>query len=284
MFPEIDFKVYKDKNQIKSFSFKNEDETVYNFTGSTVTMKYYKNGPTETPEEISGAITLATGVVSFNLLPAVLDEVGIFEYVIIETRSDTTEVPLIKGNIIIEEYVPFSLSIEAFLATELPTGMELDYNFRTQKIKYWRLFFQDTYDIPDSAINNDAVWPILVNALIAKLVVYDAIALALQGNLMAILGGNSVSTSSSTTTGDVKSIETGPAKVEFFPAGETVSQILRSTASSQKGNVLDEFQTSLCILARKLTLKLGMCKADKVVTIFQYHKNPDWGFQSVYDL
>ena len=282
MKPEVDFTVYENKLQIKGFKYRNEDETFYDFTGSSVRMDFYKAGPESAPTAISGSITLATGDVSFILSALHTDTVGNYEYMIIETNASLEQIPLSKGNIIVEPYVPFSESIESFLQSELPTGFVLDQNFINQKIKYHQLFLQEAFTISDANIHSEAAWPILVNALIAKLIAYDALVNAFRGNLLAILAASSNSSSSgsssSTTAGGIKSIETGPTKVEFLPAGEIVNQLVKSASSLKSGDedALSQLHSGLCGLASKLTLKLPMCKANRLVNIFQYYQNPDW--------
>ena len=120
----------------------------------------------------------------------------------------------------------------------------------------------------------------MVNILIAKLIAYDALILAIRGNLIAVLGSNSISTtegsSSSQTTGDIKSIETGPSKVEFHAAGDTMSSIIKSptSASTNGNNIINQLSEDVCGLARKLLVKLPMCRAQNVVTIFQKVSKP----------
>lgn len=266
---EIDVPLYKDKAQTKSFVFRNRDDTFYDFTGSVVTMEYFKDGIDNPPEEVVGTVTIATGRVAFAFTAILLDTIGKFPYIIISDKSGVEDV-ILKGELIVKDYVPFTDTIESYLAIELPVGLILDTNFVTQKIKYWQLYLQSAYSISDSLVHNENSWPLMVNILIAKLVAYDALVLSIRGNVLNVFG-SSVSTSS--TTKSVKSIETGPAKVEFYPTGDTLSQIIKSTSTAGGNNILTNLAEDLCGLASKLTLKLPMCKAENLVMIFQFYQN-----------
>lgn len=266
---DLDFTLYKGKTQTKGFTFRNDDDTYYNLTG-TVRLDLYTNGPTNSPETIQGTITEGTSNASFLFPSTLLTEEGNFEYIVVETKPSSEQIVLIRGNIIVSPYVTFSETVESFLLTELPINFTLDNNFVNQQTKYWRLFLQEGFDITDANLNKDSAWPILVNALIAKLIAYNALTMALKGNLITVFGSSTISTS--TSKRDVKSIETGPTKVEFHPAGDTMNQIIKSSTSANS-DIFKNLSEDLCGLARKLTVKVPMCRADKVVTIFQYVKS-----------
>lgn len=284
MVPDVDFTVYKDKTQVKGFLFRNDDDTYYDFTGSSVRMDFFKTGPNGTPEVINGSTTLSTGSVAFTLLGTIFDTLGNFEYVVIETKSTNEEVPLTRGNVLVVNYVPFSESINAFLTSELPIGLVVNENFINQKIKYWRLFLQDAFDIKDANINNDDAWPILVNALIAKLIAYDTLIQVISGNIINVLGNNVVykETSANTSAG-IKSIETGPTKVEFKASGDLLTDIMKS-ASTRDSGFLNMLTANLCGLASKLGVKLPMCKQVKSTIIFKHYKNPEWEYPTLRDI
>ena len=274
---ELDFILYSGKNQYKTFVFTNLDDTIYNFTGSTVDMHVYINPAS--PLVISGVITIATGRVLFNFTAIDFAIAGMYEYIIEETKADTSKVPLIRGNIKVEDYVPFSQSIDAFLDTDLPADITLEANYKIQRVLYWRTFLAPAFYIPEGSINTDSAWPMMANALIAKLVSYDTLMLAAKGSLLHLLGTTS-STSSTTTTGGIQEIETGPARVRFFQPSETMQQVFSSTS---KGgfSVLDTLISDICGLASYLKVKVPMCRGRKVVISPKYYQNPDWAITTL---
>ena len=269
---ELDFILYSGKNQTKTFIFTNLDDTIYNFTGSTVVMNVYID-PLG-PMVISGTITIATGRVLFNFPGVDFSTPGIYEYIIEETKSDTTKVPLTRGNLKVEEYIPFSQAIDAFLDTDLPADITLDENYKIQRILYWRTFLASAFYIPQASINTDSAWSMMANALISKLVAYDALMRAAKGSLLHLLSTSS-STTTSSTTGGIQEIETGPARVRFFQPSETMQQVFSST-SKEGFSVLDTLISDICGLANFLKVKVPMCKGNKVVINPQRYVNTDW--------
>lgn len=272
MIQDLDFTLYKNRLQVKAFRFRNEDGTYFDFSDSTIRMDIYRDGPDENPTSVNGVITIETADVSFSISPMITSNVGSFEYVILQVK-ESDNIPLIRGNIVINEYVPFSDSIEQYISAELPEGLTLSEKFINQKIRYWRLFLQEAYNVKDENLNVDSAWPVLVNVLIGKLIAYDALVTAIKGNLFSVFNATSnyQSNSSSTTNGDVKSITTGPTQVEFYASGETVNSVIKSvTSNSENGkSILSQMAEDLCGLASKLTLKLPMCKAGNVVMVFK---------------
>lgn len=269
---EIDFPLYADKAQSRTFGFTNLDDSIYDFTGSTVVLKLYLDP--EIPTDIGGSIVILTGKVTFNFTTTHTDNIGIYEYLIEETKSDTSKLIIGGGNILIKEYVPFSETIEAYLNTELPADITLTENYRIQRITYWRRFLMDAFDIPVDQINIDASWTVMQNAFIAKLVAYDALMLAARGNLLHILGGDYSSTTTSSSDGGIRSIETGPARVEYFPTGDTIQKIF--STSSTGTTVLDTLISDICGLASFLKVKVPMCKGNKITINPLYYQNEDW--------
>jgi len=267
MIREIDFPLYLGKNQSKMFGFTNDDDTIYNMTGSTVKLYLYL---TSTPLEISGAITLLTGKVVFNFLSTDLVIEGKYEYRIEETKLDSSKIPLIQGNILLKSYIPFSETIEAYLATELPANITLTENYRVQRITYWKRFLMGAFGVVEGNINIDSSWTVMQNALIAKLVAYDALMLAAKGSLLHFFGGDY--TQESGQGGPISKIETGPANVEFFSTGQILEQLMKA---GPQGSALDTLSSDICGLAQFLKVKLPMCKY-AVNIPFRFYTNEDF--------
>lgn len=276
---EIDFELIENKSESKVFTLTNDDGSVYDMTGSSASCKFYNTGDPDNPTTIACTINTSTGKITVPFTNIHTADLGIFEYIIEETKVDTTVVPVVMGNITIVEYTPFSNTIEAFLRSELPDGLTLNSDYQNQRITYWRLILQDAFEITDEFLNIESAWPTLVNALIAKLIAYDALILAAKGSLINFLGGNV--TESDQFGGPVKKVETGPANVEYYSASDILSDLFQKNA--QGYSAIDELKADLCGLANKLKVKLPMCKGNIIPIKPQYHQNPDWDYPILTD-
>ena len=267
---EIDFTLFKDKNQSRTFAFTNDDDTVYDMTGSTVKLLLYL---TSTPLEISGSVTILTGKVIFNFLATDLTALGKYEYLVEETTSGLTKIPLTKGNLTVSQYVPFSESIEAYLASELPTDITLTEDYRSQRITYWRRFLMNAFYVGEGNLNVDSAWQPMQNAFIAKLIAYDVLMLAAKGSIMHIFGTATIHNETALSGGDIKKIVTGPSEVEFFSGGDGLEKIMKA---GPQGSALDTLISDICGLANFLKVKVPMCKANKVPFFPKFYTNDDF--------
>lgn len=280
MIREVDFQLYEDKTQIKTFKFTNSDGSIYSFGTSTVRFDLFLDGPGQPPEQIIGDIELSTGKVFITFTGAVVDTLGEYEYVMMEVKADLSEVPLLRGNVVIVVYTPFSQKLDAFIEAESPGNLAMSENFKNNKIFYWRVFLQSAFNISDADLNDETKWPLKVNLLIAKLVVYDAIMLAATGNFIAFLGGSYTSSSTSTATsgtgGSIKSIETGPTRVEYYSGDESIGTVFQR--SSTGTSTFDQFLVTICGLAHNVGVKIPMCPGNDITIVPEYSQNPDWDY------
>jgi hypothetical protein len=198
---------------------------------------------------------------------------GKYEYLIEETKQDLSKVPLTKGNLSLAEYIPFSESIEAYLASELPTDITLTEDYRSQRITYWRRFLMNAFYVGEGNLNVDSAWQPMQNAFIAKLVAYDVLILAAKGSIMHIFGTATIHNTSPSSGGDIKKIVTGPAEVEFFSAGDGLEKIMKA---GPQGSALDTLISDICGLANFLKVKVPMCKAVAVPFFPKFYTNEDF--------
>ena len=159
----------------------------------------------------------------------------------------------------------------------MPTALkgELSASEKISLIQKWQLYLQPLVYIPYEVLevdtHNELKWPGLVNSLIAQLVSYDVI---LQGaNQFLSASGNAGGTSTETGGGtevtdgqQIKSIETGPAKTEWYQdktatsESEIIKNIGASYASATRaGGALDQLKQSACQLAQRVRIYLPMC-------------------------
>lgn len=275
---EIDFKLIKDKAESKTFKLTEADETAYDMTGSTAICKFYKDSGN--PISITCTIDVANGKITVPFTISHSDSNGTFEYIIEETTSGSLVIPVVKGNISVLDYIPFTETIEAFLRSELPATIVLTEDYRNQRIFYWRRLLQTAFSISDANINLEEKWPVLVNALLAKLVVYDAMMLASRGSFFAFMGGDYTSTED--LGGPVKKITTGPADVEFYSTAAALKNIFQPNMKGE--TAFDAFLVDLCGLANHLRVKIPMCRGNTIPIAPRVYKNPDWEFRTLNDI
>jgi len=277
---EIDFSLVKDKIESKVFRFTNADGTVYDMTASTAECKFYK-APTP-PVDITCNIDVPNGKITIPFTAADTDTLGTYEYILEEDVGGSgTILPLVKGNIMVLEYQPFSESIEAYLNSELPANLTLTMDFRNQKIMYWRRILQTAFEITDENLNVESAWPTLVNALLAKLVVYDALMLAASGSFVQFLGGD-YTDATTVGGGGVKSVETGPVRVEYFDTATSAKNAFSSSAGDL--SMFEALKQGMCGLANYLKVKIPMCPGNMVPVPPQYYENPDWAYRTLGDI
>lgn len=272
---QIDIKLFVDKAATKVFKLANSDGSVYDMTGSTIKCNLYL---TSTPVEIACTVELITGKISVPFTGTHTDDLGFYEYCLIETKAGPIEIDLIRGNVSVIPYIPFTETLESFLETELPNNLTLSEDFRNQKILYWKRFLQDAFVIAEADLYNDSAWAVLQKALIAKLVIYDALLLCTKGSYIAFAGGDYTMEAGESMGGPIKKIETGPSNVEFHSTADAISKIFQMNA--QGYSPWDKMVEDTCGLASKLRVKLPMCKDTSWKNPFVpiYVQNPDWAY------
>lgn len=273
---EIDFQLIQEKAESKVFSLTNSDGTVYDMTDSSAICHLYLT-PGSASIDITCTINVARGEISIPFLTTHTSTIGTFEYTIEETKVPAQLVQIVRGNIIVLPYVPFSESIEAYLRSELPANLTLSADYRNQRIMYWRRILQGAFNITDSNLNIESAWPTLVNALIAKLVVYDAMMLGARGSFMAFMGGDF--TVNTNTGAPVKKIETGPTNVEFHSTSKSLREMFQPNANGYSAftTIVEE----LCGLANFLKVKVPMCRGNTIGVTPKFYKNPKWDYPTL---
>ena len=277
---EIDFKLIKDKAEDKVFKFTNADGTVYSMTASTAECKFYKDPAS--PTTIGCNIDVPNGKITVPFLASHTDILGNFEYIVEEdVGGGGTILPLVKGNVSVLKYTPFSESIAGYLKSELPANLVLTQDFKNQRIFYWRRILQTAFNIADANLNVESAWPVLVNALLAKLVVYDSLELAIKGSFIQFLGGDYTDTTT-IGGGGLKSVQTGPTKAEYYDTAASAKNAFVSSA----GNIsmFDSLKESICGLTNYLGVKVPMCKGVDIYITPKFHQNPDWDYPTLDDM
>jgi len=273
----LDFILIEDKNADKVFKLTNEDGSDYNLTGKVVKISIYLSGWDQSPTEITGVNDIPNAKVTFTFTAVThTKDKGDFEYIIEETTGPEY---IARGTIIVTPIVSFKGSVGAFLDSELPVNLVLTTTYKTQRITYWRYFLQEAAKVTDANLWDDSKWDVFYNMLIAKLVVHDALLLSTKGGFIQFMGGD-FSKEPENLGAPVRSIETGPTKVEFHTVAKALQEVFQEGSSGY--SAWDVLQTNLCGLASKIGVKLPMCKRVKSDPIIpKYEQNPDWDYPSL---
>jgi len=210
-----------------------------------------------TPVLLFPKITPATdqglGYVSFELQSPQTAFSGVYDYFLWEEVGVTEVLTIAYGSITfldLSKYVPF----RDFVTAETPGGLVIpELYINAKSLEYRSIFKLHTNSALELAnANDETTWPLLYNMLIAKLVVHDFLLRGLKASLVQGADGEEGNTA------NVKSIETGPSKVEFQDSLRGLSTFMKTTAGE---NAMDALRTDICGLASGLKIHLGICKA-----------------------
>lgn len=148
-------------------------------------------------------------------------------------------------------------------------------------IRKWQLYLQPLIYIPikvsEQDVYNEVKYPGLVKMLIAQLSAYDTILQAANA-FIAMASSIKMGSGENESGGEptpidelkqqIKSIETGPAKTEWFENksyledSEAFENMANAFSSATKaGGALDQLRVSICQLAARIRISLPMCDA-----------------------
>lgn len=145
---------------------------------------------------------------------------------------------------------------------------------RPEDIRYyiqkWQLYL---YSLVPSELDlqyaeDEMAYEALENQLVLEAAAYDwtiITAISLMQSLGQTISDEVTGSEGEVETGaqDVKSITTGPTKVEWFEgilAGDTASSMLKTlTGALSPGGIIDLMKQNLCMLAKRLTVYLPIC-------------------------
>lgn len=165
--------------------------------------------------------------------------------------------------------------IDLYSPTEI-IGTIRNHSQKEFLIAKWQCYLQPLLFEPEVSIEdtyNASSYPPLVNSLLAKLVVIDIIEMETTTFLLKTAtdaggGGTSTGTDSTTSSsqGGIKSIETGPTKVERYENKDSSSQSERAAnlaktyaSLTDRGGILEQLKASACQEAQRISVYLPMC-------------------------
>lgn len=257
---EIDLVLVKDDTVSRTFvaTFTNGDPQP--LTGYTVKMIVYR----DTEVELSGTIGgTSNNEVTIEFGNTINELVGTYEYELVATPVSGNAILLGRGNLTFTANTGFTTQIQTIIEKEAK-GIFLDQDWITQNIIYWKLWLQDSFAITDALLHDDSSWPPLARFLIAKLVVHDYIA-----HLMEVtISGNFSSTDGTTVSagsGAMKSLQTGPSKVEWYDSADSINNLTSKGANGM--SAFDQMSMGICSLAGKLGVYLPMCEMPNIIVL-----------------
>jgi len=201
---------------------------------------------------------------------------GFFTVRLVCTNTDGDSEPLVMNIGVGQNNDMLDTTVVELIDHYMPSALmgEINAPEKIALIQKWQLYLQPLVVIPQEILpedtHNEFAWPGLVNSLIAQLVSYDII---LQGanqfiSASGTAGGTELDTDTGTveTNAQIKSIETGPAKTEWYQnetstsSSENIKNIGAAFASATKaGGALDQLKNAICQQAARLRIYLPMC-------------------------
>lgn len=257
-----DLTLFKGINQLITLKLK--DEYPIDLTGSNISINILdsQGDPVSPLPDIN--VTPLMGEVTLKFISPIIDEMGAFTYSLMGENQDVIT-RWVFGQIKVEPVTPGQFTIKSWLEVEVPPELTLSENYINQKTQYWlmtlaplanpAISLEDTLD--------ESKWPPLVKALIAKLIIYEALLLASRGSYIAFINSSSTTetTGESISTGEkggVKKITTGPSEVEWFDGSDTLSKMFKTTSNSVD-SPFTLLMKDVCLLARRLKISLYIC-------------------------
>jgi PKD repeat protein len=197
---------------------------------------------------------------------------GIYLVSLTVTNAEGVSIRSVYITLDAEKWI-ITIPIIEIIRTKIPSQV-FDFLTATHLIQKWQQYLQPQINpepIPEDDVYNEAKWPTIANSLIADLCVFDI----LMGELDKLVGasGQSVLTGTSGTTnvnnpnGNVKVVELGPSKTEWYNQQESGAMYFKAVLANSSSFV-PEFKSRLCTLAMRLSVTLPFCDEKKINFLF----------------
>jgi hypothetical protein len=226
-------------------------------------MVVYNGDPaTELPGVIAG---IDVNEITITFGSTVNSVVGLWEYEMIAVPNVSgPDVLLGRGNLSFSPATGFTTQIQTLIRVG-SLGIPMNEDWTTQNILYWKLYLQPQFELEDTEIYDDANWPPLSRFLIAKLVVHDWITHLMQTNLASSFGTTEEGVTTTTGSGGLKKLTTGPSSAEWYDTNESLTKVL--TKGSSGTSAFDQLSRGVCDLAHRLRAYIPMCGLPSAPTI-----------------
>lgn len=168
-----------------------------------------------------------------------------------------------------------TLPIIELIRFKIPPSL-FDYLNLINLIQKWQLYIQPQVNpepIPDAYVFDETKWPSLINALIADLCVYDILLneldkmVALSGGVVPTGSGVSGTTNVPNPNGNVKIVEIGPSKTEWYNQQESSASFFKAVMANSS-SFIPELKSRLCTLAQRNRITLPFCNPENLNFLF----------------
>lgn len=211
----------------------------------------------------------------------IYSQAGIYEVKLITTNDEDDSEPYIEKVRVTEDLNIFiDTTIMELIGHYIPNAISSETSIieKINLIRKWQMYLQPLVYIPIEVeakdTFNETKWPGLVKMLIAQLSAYDVIlqsanafvAIATRTSETESEGGGTDPIPIEDLKQQIKSIETGPAKTEWFENksyledSEAMKNLASAFSSATKaGGALDQLKISICQLSQRVRIYLPMC-------------------------
>lgn len=164
-----------------------------------------------------------------------------------------------------------TLPIIEMVRYKIPPAL-FDYINITNLIQKWQLYLQPQINpepIPNNDVFDETKWPSLANVLIAELCVFDILMaemdklVATSGATTPTGGGGSQTTNVVNPNGNVKIIEVGPSKTEWYNQQESSAGFFKAVMANTS-TFVPELKNRICTIAKRLQVTLPFCQLDDI--------------------
>lgn len=225
-------------------------------SANTPTSWAWEFGDTQTSTDQNPTNTyLAEGKYKVKLTATNVDGASVFEYEIL--------VSLTPG---------LNQTVETMVKEALPAEFSIGAIELTQAVRRWQLYLQPKIYIPFAVAVadtfNQAKYPGLANVLISKLIVYEQLLSQASKTMVSTLS----SESGSTSTGNIKKIESGPSVAEWYDTSSTWKTIF---AGKSDTGFFGSLTQEICIFAGRQNIRIPeICGRKKLTLLFGVSKKP----------
>lgn len=205
------------------------------------------------------------------------NEMGFFTVKLIATNTDGDSEPLELVIGVGDVNDTLNSSILELISHYMPSIMNESTSVKDKValIQKWQLYLQPLvyipYEVKEEDTYNEFKWPGLINSLIAQLVSYDIILEGANKFLANIPSAGDINIDTTNTNTEnkkrqIKSIETGPAKTEWYQDSDATSTS-ESTKNfgafyayaTRTNGLIDQLKQSACQLSQRVRIFLPMC-------------------------
>lgn len=196
-------------------------------------------------------------------------ELGFFTVTLIATNADGDgELTITIGASDIDDMM--NASLMELIDHYIPSALrgEMTATEKVSLIQKWQLYLQPLVYYPHKVdvvdTYNEFKWPGLANVLIAQLVAFDITVQAANQFVSSAMstGGGSTGTETGTGKQQLKSVETGPAKTEWYEdkTSEDTKNLADAISTATKaGGGIDLMKQSICMLSQRINIYLPIC-------------------------